>query len=89
MDEAILGAHLAGVNTRRMRKAIALWPEAQVQRCAWHKWRNLVEHCPVHARRELKRGYDAAIYANDGLAARVVDARSFRGNGCASEVVIG
>jgi putative transposase len=53
-----------------LRKAIALWPEAQVQRCTWHKWQNLVEHCPVHARRELKRDYDAIIYAEDGLAAR-------------------
>lgn len=53
-----------------LRKAIALWPEAQVQRCTWHKWQNLVEHCPVHARRELKRDYDAIVYAEDGLAAR-------------------
>jgi transposase-like protein len=41
-----------------------------VQRCTWHKWQNLVEHCPVHARRELKRDYDAIVYAEDGLAAR-------------------
>lgn len=53
-----------------LRKAVALWPQAQVQRCTWHKWQNLVEHCPVHARRELKRDYDAIIYAEDGLAAR-------------------
>ena len=53
-----------------LRKAIALWPQAQVQRCTWHKWLNLVEHCPVHARRELKRDYDAIVYADDGLAAR-------------------
>ncbi len=53
-----------------LRKAIALWPQAAVQRCTWHKWQNLVEHCPVHARRELKRDYDAIVYADDGLAAR-------------------
>ena len=53
-----------------LRKAIALWPGAQVPRCTWHKWQNLVEHCPVHARRELKRDYDAIVYAEDGLAAR-------------------
>ena len=53
-----------------LRKAIALWPEAQVQRCTWHKWQNLVEHCPVHARHELKRDYDRIVYAKDGLAAR-------------------
>ena len=53
-----------------LRKATALWPQAQVQRCAHHKWQNLVEHCPVHARRELKRDYDRIVYAQDGLAAR-------------------
>ena len=53
-----------------LRKAIELWPAAQVQRCAWHKWQNLVGHCPVHARRELKRDYDRIVYAKDGLAAR-------------------
>ena len=53
-----------------LRKAVALWPEARVQRCTWHKWQNLVEHCPVHARHELKRDYDAIVYAEDGLAAR-------------------
>ncbi len=53
-----------------LRKAIALWPEAQVKRCTWHKWQNLVSHCPVHARRELKRDYDAIVYADDGMQAR-------------------
>ena len=41
-----------------------------MQRCTWHKWQNLVEHCPVHARRELKRDYDAIVYAEDGMEAR-------------------
>jgi putative transposase len=53
-----------------LRKAIALWPEAQVQRCTWHKWQNLVEHCPVHAWRELKRDYDEVVYAKDAMKAR-------------------
>ena len=53
-----------------LRKAIELWPEAQVQRCTWHKWQNLVSHCPAHARRELKRDYDAIVYAEEGMAAR-------------------
>jgi len=53
-----------------LRKAVALWPGAAVQRCTWHKWQNLVEHCPVHARSELKRDYDAIVYAEDGLVAR-------------------
>ncbi len=53
-----------------LRKAIALWSEAAVQRCTWHKWQNLVEHCPVHARPELKRDYDTIVRADDGLEAR-------------------
>ena len=53
-----------------LRKAIELWPEAQVQRCTWHKWQNLIEHCPLHARPELKRDYDRIVYAKNGLAAR-------------------
>ena len=53
-----------------LRKAIELWPEAQVQRCTWHKWQNLAGHCPVHARRELKRDYDRIVRAKDGLTAR-------------------
>jgi transposase-like protein len=53
-----------------LRKAIELWPDTQVQRCTWHKWQNLVSHCPVHARRELKRDYDAIVYAEDGMKAR-------------------
>jgi transposase-like protein len=42
-----------------LRKEFELWPEAQVQRCTRHKWQNLVAHCPVHARREVERDYDA------------------------------
>jgi transposase-like protein len=55
---------------RGLVKAIEAWPEAQVQRCTVHKWRNLVKHCPAHAHRELKRDYDAIVYAKSGLAAR-------------------
>jgi len=53
-----------------LRKAIELWPEAKVQRCTWHKWQNLVGHCPVHAGRELKRDWDRILHAEDGMAAR-------------------
>lgn len=53
-----------------LRKAMEAWPEAKVQRCTLHKWRNLAEHCPAHARRELKRDYDRILYAKDGLKAR-------------------
>jgi transposase-like protein len=55
---------------RGLTKAIEAWPQAQVQRCAVHKWRNLVKHCPAHAHRELKRDYDRIVYAKSGLAAR-------------------
>ena len=53
-----------------LRKATEQWPEAKVQRCTLHKWRNLEKYCPAHARRELKRDYDRIIYAKDGLKAR-------------------
>ena len=46
------------------------WPQARIQRCTLHKWGNLKEACPARARRELKRGYDAIVHADDGLAAR-------------------
>jgi len=55
---------------RGLTKAIEAWPKAQVQRCAVHKWQNLVKHCPAHAHRELKRDYDRIVYAKSGLAAR-------------------
>ena len=55
---------------RGLAKAVETWPEAQVQRCTLHKWRNLEKCCPAHARRELKRDYDAIVYAKNGLAAR-------------------
>ena len=35
-----------------------------------HKWRNLEDACPVHARPELKRDYHRVIYADSGLNAR-------------------
>jgi transposase-like protein len=53
-----------------LTKAMEAWPDAKVQRCTWHKWRNLETHCPRHARPELKRDYDAIIRARNGLAAR-------------------
>lgn len=51
-------------------KAMELWPQARIQRCTLHKWRNLKEACPAHAHAELKRDYDAIVYARDGVAAR-------------------
>jgi putative transposase len=53
-----------------LKRATARWPEAKVQRCTLHKLHNLLDHCPRHARPELKRDYNAIVYARDGLAAR-------------------
>jgi transposase-like protein len=51
-------------------KALERWPGVRVQRCTRHKLVNLVEHCPVHARAEMKRDYRAIVNAKDGLAGR-------------------
>jgi transposase-like protein len=53
-----------------LKKALDAWPTVRVQRCTTHKWRNLEDACPVHARPELKRDYDRIIYAPSGLDAR-------------------
>jgi transposase-like protein len=53
-----------------LKKALEAWPTVRVQRCTTHKWRNLEDACPVHARPELKRDYDRIIYAASGLDAR-------------------
>ena len=42
------------------------WPETLVNRCSRHKLDNLKKHSPRHAHAELKRDYDAIVYA-DGL----------------------
>jgi putative transposase len=51
-------------------KALAHWSGVKIQRCTTHKARNLGDHCPQHARAEMKRDYDRMVYAKDGLAAR-------------------
>lgn len=53
-----------------LNKAVASWKGVKVQRCVVHKLRNLQEHCPVHARAEMRRDYNRIVYAKDGLAAR-------------------
>lgn len=53
-----------------LQKALAAWPDVQVQRCARHKLVNLQEHCPTHARAEMTRDYHRIINAADGVAAR-------------------
>lgn len=53
-----------------LKKALEDWPNVKVQRCAKHKLANLDEHCPRHARPEMRRDYHLIINASDGLAAR-------------------
>ena len=53
-----------------LAKEIEVGPEVDVERCTYHKWSNLREHCPVHARAELKRDWDAIVRAEDGNLAR-------------------
>ena len=53
-----------------LKSALKRWEGVRVQRCTTHKLENLKEHCPRHARPEMKRDYDKIIYASDGLAAR-------------------
>lgn len=53
-----------------LKSALKQWEGVRVQRCTTHKLENLKDHCPRHARPEMKRDYDRIIYAIDGLAAR-------------------
>ncbi len=51
-------------------KALAEWKGVKVQRCTVHKLRNLIDACPVHARREMQRDYHRITHGEDGLEAR-------------------
>ena len=53
-----------------LKNALKRWDGVRVQRCTTHKLENLKEHCPRHARPEMKRDYDKIIYASDALTAR-------------------
>lgn len=53
-----------------LKSALKQWEGVRVQRCTTHKLENLKDHCPKHARPEMKRDYDRIIYAPDGLTAR-------------------
>ena len=53
-----------------LHKAIAAWSGVRVQRCTKHKLANLDEHCPAHARPEMRRDYRGIVDATDGIAAR-------------------
>jgi transposase-like protein len=62
--------YLVSDGHKGLAKAVTVWPGAKVQRCVWHKWKNLETHCPTHAHGELKRDWDAIVHADDALAAR-------------------
>ena len=53
-----------------LAKATEAWPRSQVQRCIQHKWSNLRDHCPVHARNEMRRDWHAIVRADNGNEAR-------------------
>ena len=53
-----------------LTKALEKWPGCRLQRCTEHKRTNLLEHCPAHARRELRRDYNRIVYAKNGIDAR-------------------
>lgn len=56
-------------NAGLLRSVREGWPEAQVQRCAWHKLENLLAKAPKHCHEELKRDYGSITYAEDREAA--------------------
>ena len=53
-----------------LTKALEKWPECRLQRCTEHKRANLLEQCPAHARRELRRDYNRIVYSKNGIDAR-------------------
>ncbi len=53
-----------------LAKALEKWPGCRSQRCTEHKRANLLQHCPAHARRELRRDYNRIVYAKNGIDAR-------------------
>jgi len=61
---------IVGDGHKGLQKAARTWPGARVQRCTVHKLQNLLDHCPVHARPELKRDYRAIVTAEDAMSAK-------------------
>ena len=53
-----------------LTKVLEKWPGCRLQRCTEHKRANLLQHCPAHARRELRRDYNRVVYAKNGIDAR-------------------
>jgi putative transposase len=61
---------IVGDGHKGLQKAARTWPGARVQRCTVHKLQNLLDHCPVHARPEMKRDYREIVTAKDALSAK-------------------
>jgi transposase-like protein len=57
-------------NPGLLRALRSTWPETEIQRCANHKRENLFSKAPKHSHAELKRDYDAIVYADDLQAAQ-------------------
>jgi len=55
---------IADGNKGLLLAAGALWPTAQIQRCAVHKLRNVLSHAPKHAWQEIKEDYNRIVYAD-------------------------
>ena len=54
----------------RDRELCTKAPGCRLQRCTEHKRANLLQHCPAHARRELRRDYNRIVYAKNEIDAR-------------------
>jgi len=48
----------------------SVWNGVAVQRCTKHKLENLLQKAPKHIQGEVKRDYDAIVYAKDKVAAQ-------------------
>lgn len=57
-------------NPGLLRALRSTWSETKIQRCANHKRENLFSKAPKHCHAELKRDYDAIVYADDLKTAR-------------------
>ncbi len=55
-----------------LRRAVGeAWPQAEVQRCAVHKLRNLERKAPKHALAEIRDDFHSIVYATSADAARI------------------
>lgn len=52
-------------NPGLLRALRSTWPETDIQRCANHKRENLLSKAPKHSHPELKRDYNAIVYAEN------------------------